>query len=145
VCFSVDQQRPARRMNDMGPRRMDGFGRSQGQPSAPQPRPQQRVQQRSVPQPRPSRALTQQQPLPARREALPQRSVPQPQRRQSSVSTRQQPQQSRQQPAPVRAQRPVRQKTSRTGWRIALQFIVGLAVIAGVAFAIVWLYVRYYQ
>jgi hypothetical protein len=31
------------------------------------------------------------------------------------------------------------------GWRVAVQFIVGLLVIVGVAAAIVALYVRYYQ
>lgn len=30
-------------------------------------------------------------------------------------------------------------------WKVVLQFVVGLAVIAGVAAAIVMLYIRYYQ
>jgi hypothetical protein len=41
-------------------------------------------------------------------------------------------------PAPKRAKR-------GGGWKIVVQFIVGLAVIAGVAAAIVWLYIKYYQ
>jgi hypothetical protein len=38
---------------------------------------------------------------------------------------------------------PMPRKTA--GWKVALQFVVGLLVIVGVAAAIVALYVRYYQ
>ena len=49
-------------------------------------------------------------------------------------------------PVPAKPVRKQRQKRSEGGaWRVVLQFIVGLAVIAGVAFAIVALYIRYYQ
>jgi hypothetical protein len=39
---------------------------------------------------------------------------------------------------------PVRTKKGG-GWKVVLQFVIGLAVIAGVAAAIVWLYIKYYQ
>jgi hypothetical protein len=44
--------------------------------------------------------------------------------------------------------KPKRQKRQRRGgggWRVVLQFVIGLLVIAGVAAAIVALYIRYYQ
>ncbi|HSX00714.1 MAG TPA: hypothetical protein VLF67_00595 [Candidatus Saccharimonas sp.] len=50
------------------------------------------------------------------------------------------------QPAPeprVAAPEPARGR--RRGWWIVLQFVIGLAIIAGVAAAIVVLYIRYYQ
>ena len=37
------------------------------------------------------------------------------------------------------------QSRKGSGWKIVLQFVLGLAVIVVVAAAIVWLYVRYYQ
>lgn len=54
------------------------------------------------------------------------------------------PQQPSAQPAPMPGQAAPRPKSSRAFW-VALQFIIGLLVIAGVAAAIVMLYVRYYQ
>lgn len=45
---------------------------------------------------------------------------------------------------PVRKQKAAKKKGGGA-WRVVLQFVVGLAVIAVVAFAIVWLYIRYYQ
>jgi hypothetical protein len=52
---------------------------------------------------------------------------------------------------PQRQQRPVVAKSAPKtakrrggGWWVALQFIIGILVIAGVAAAIVFLYVRYY-
>jgi len=66
-----------------------------------------------------------------------------------------------QQPQPARQQRPVdarpaayQQAQAQTqaapakkggGWKVALQFVIGLLVIAGVAAAIVYLYIKYYQ
>jgi hypothetical protein len=48
-------------------------------------------------------------------------------------------------PAP-KAKRRGRQPGSGGGaWKIVLQFVIGLAVIAGVAAAIVALYIKYYQ
>jgi hypothetical protein len=43
------------------------------------------------------------------------------------------------------ADRPQPVRAKRGGWKIVLQFVVGLAVIASVAAAIVWLYIKYYQ
>jgi hypothetical protein len=54
-------------------------------------------------------------------------------------------------PEPRRGQKqpkPRKQRKQRTGggaWRVVLQFVIGLLVIAGVAAAIVALYIRYYQ
>lgn len=53
-------------------------------------------------------------------------------------------QQSQMQPAAAPRQAAPRPKGNRALW-VALQFIIGLLVIAGVAAAIVMLYVRYYQ
>ena len=36
------------------------------------------------------------------------------------------------------------ESTGGGGWKIAVQFILGLMVIAGVAATIVWLYLKYY-
>lgn len=126
-------------MNDMGPRRMDGFARQQqAQPNPSQPRPtaQQRVQQQPQPRPRPTP-----QPLPISRDA----------NRQQQASSRpvQQhrnpPTANQQRVVPERPMPVVKKRAPRRGWWVVLQFVIGLAVIAGVAFAIVWLYVRYYQ
>jgi len=54
------------------------------------------------------------------------------------------PQRSESEPASVK-QRKVRRGSGSSAWKVALQFVVGLVVIAVVAGAIVWLYVRYYQ
>jgi hypothetical protein len=45
--------------------------------------------------------------------------------------------------APARA--PKRRRKSGGTWKVVLQFVIGLGVIAGVATAIVVLYLRYYQ
>lgn len=44
---------------------------------------------------------------------------------------------------PQAAERP-QQPAKSGGWKVALQFVIGLAVIAAVAGAIVWLYLKYY-
>jgi hypothetical protein len=46
-------------------------------------------------------------------------------------------------PAPEAKSAPA--KRGGGGWKIGLQFAVGLLVIVGVAAAIVWLYIKYYQ
>jgi len=114
-------------MNDMGPRRMDGFARPAAGRAQAAPRPQ----PRAVPaQPRPQVAVRPQRPA----EPAPQRPiayVPQPAVRPAKPEGRS-----------ARAAKPERRSG---GWRVALQFFVGLVVIVGVAAAIVALYVRYYQ
>jgi len=54
------------------------------------------------------------------------------------------PQRSESEPASAK-QRKVRRGSGSSAWKVVLQFVVGLMVIALVAGAIVWLYVRYYQ
>jgi hypothetical protein len=46
--------------------------------------------------------------------------------------------------APAPAAKPKRARMSG-GWRTVLQFVIGLLVIAGVAAAVIALYLRYYQ
>jgi hypothetical protein len=140
----VDQQRPARRMNDMGPRRMDGFPRPQPLPNPAQPRPVRPRTKENVRQENVRQQPVRPQPAPLRRE--PQRQ-PQQQPVSRPVGQRraQQPQDSRQRPVAAQSSAPTKVRKPNRSWRIALQFVIGLAVIAGVAFAIVWLYVRYYQ
>jgi hypothetical protein len=128
--------RPTRRMDDMGPRRgMDGFARPQRPAGAPQPgaRPQ--------PQPRP---VAPQRPVPTR-PAQPQRPVA-PQSYQDPYERQRAPEP---RPEARPAAKPPKQRKQRGegggGWRVVLQFLVGLLVIAGVAAAIVALYIRYYQ
>jgi hypothetical protein len=49
-------------------------------------------------------------------------------------------------PEPQRRPRPAKKRGGgSSGWKVFLQFVVGLLVIAGVAAAIVALYIRYYQ
>ena len=48
------------------------------------------------------------------------------------------------QPAQAPAEKRAKQRKSG-GWRVAMQFVIGLLVIIGVAAAIVALYVKYYQ
>lgn len=100
---------------DMGPRRVDGFVRPQ-QPSGSRP-------------PTPTAASVQQ---PAPRPVAPQQPAVRP-AQPSSPQT---------QPVPA-AEAPSGRKG--TGWQTVLQFVAGLLVIAGVAAAVVWLYIRYYQ
>jgi len=139
----VDQPRPTRRMTDMGPRRMDGFARpgaAGGRPVAPGSRPAGQVQRAQGPAPVASRPMA---PRPA---MAPQPRQPQPMRPQQAM--RPQPQMMQhEQPQYEEGQAPVRQKRSkakRSGWKVVLQFVIGLAVIAAVAAAIVWLYIKYY-
>ena len=54
--------------------------------------------------------------------------------------------QEQEQPQPQRQAKPAKQKRRGGGaWRVVLQFVIGIAVIAAVAAAIVFLYIRYYQ
>jgi hypothetical protein len=53
-------------------------------------------------------------------------------------------------PEPRRGQKQLKQRKQRKqssggAWRVVLQFVIGLVVIAGVAAAIVALYIRYYH
>jgi hypothetical protein len=97
---------------------MDGFARPAG-PAPVRPQPVPMPAQRPVgPAPRPMA------PAPAR--PTPPAAVPSAPRREKL--------------APV-AQPSVRKSG---GWKVALQFVVGLLVIAAVAATIVWLYVKYY-
>lgn len=49
-------------------------------------------------------------------------------------------------PPAVQQPRPAKKRSSGGGvWRAVVQFVIGLLVIAGVAAAIVALYIRYYQ
>lgn len=114
-------------MTDMGPRRMDGFARPVGTPGS-----------RSQPQPSARPVGVPQRPQPL---AAPQsRPMPRP------VPPRHQPSQAQPQPQPqAAAQQPKPERSGGGAWRVVLQFVVGLAVIAGVAAAIVALYIRYYQ
>jgi hypothetical protein len=84
----------------------------------------------------------------ARPAAAPSRPQPMAGAQQRPVAQRPAPQ-----PAPMRQapqaqpQDAVRSSKRRGGgaWRVVLQFVIGLLVIAGVAAAIVALYIRYYQ
>jgi hypothetical protein len=152
---TVDQQRPARRMNDMGPRRgMDGFGPSSGQRPAGQP--QRPAGQRPAPQPDPRQRPVQPAPMPVRRPVAPtgQRPAHAAQGRVPAQRGYQQPrpdqqydeQEQYEQPQPKRMGRKQKAPGGGSGtWRVVLQFLIGLAVIAGVAAAIVALYIKYYQ
>ncbi|HEX3082424.1 MAG TPA: hypothetical protein VHQ86_04165, partial [Candidatus Saccharimonadia bacterium] len=116
---------------------MDGFARPQGaagarpgmpRPAAGQPvRPIGPAQPRPVPQPMARPAMPVQRPQQYARPAAPEAPAP-----------RMQPMQEAPMPKAKRRKR-------GGGWMVALQFVVGLLVIAGVAAAIVWLYIKYYQ
>lgn len=116
----------------MGPaRRMDGFGRA----ASPQARSAQPQSGQPQVRPRPVGAMPQ--PRPAQRPAVPQgygRPAPQlsaqPQAAGAGGPTK-----------PVKAPR----EKGGGGWKVLLQFVIGLVVIVAVACAIVWLYIRYYQ
>jgi hypothetical protein len=106
---------------------MDGFARPASRPPG-TPQPAQRPQQRPVapvPQPRPV--------APQYRPAPPRGHAQDPYQQQAAPAAPQQRQ----------ASRPRKRKGSV--WGVVLQFIIGLLVIAGVAAAIVALYIRYYQ
>ena len=120
-------QKPPRKMMDMGPRRSMDMGRRPARPSNPpvaDPAP--------VPSPRPVR--------PAPRPI----AEPAPQSRQHAP----QPRPAAHQPRPASSEpqetAPATVKSSG-GWRTFVQVLIGLVVIAAVASAIVVLYVRYYQ
>ena len=126
-------------MNDMGPRRgMDGFARPTRPAGAPQPQPRQaapapaQARMRPVLPQRPMQPA--QRPMPAQRPAG---AYPAQQRDMSQQQAQSSASQLRQARAPKRG--------GSSGWKVFLQFVVGLLVIAGVAAAIVALYIRYYQ
>jgi hypothetical protein len=120
----------------MGPRRMDGFARPTMGGPQPGSRPAEMPAQRPAPQPlvaapQPAVRLA---PRPMARPVAPQgydRAAYGPQAAPGQPGVTQTPQ------APA--------KPRKGGWRVVLQFIVGLLVIIGVAAAIVALYIRYYQ
>ena len=120
----------------MGPRRMDGFARPVGAAGA-QPQPRPRPVAAAPMQPRMA-------PQPAQRPAQPlQRPVQPAQRSMQRPAAPQgyyEPQQ-----AVQRSEAPQPAAAKGGGWRVLLQFVVGILVIAGVAAAIVALYIRYYQ
>jgi hypothetical protein len=127
-------------MNDMGPRRMDGFGRSAGSVALAGPggavQPAGRRSPAIGPQPAGRSAGAVQRP--AGRRPVGSRPAAaaayQPPTRQQLEAT--QPQKA--------AARPVAPKRAG-GWKIALQFVIGLLIIVVVAGTIVFLYRRYYQ
>ena len=111
----------------MGPRRMDGFARPGVAGARPAPT-------GVRPQPAPVRP----QPMPMQRPMAPAAPM-----RQAPAAQVMRPA-GREQPQP-QAQPKVKPARARRGaWMVVLQFVVGLLVIAGVAAAIVWLYIKYY-
>lgn len=161
----MDQQRPTRRMNDMGPRRgMDGFPRpsneqeghrggmaSPSRASRSQPQPQRPMQ--------PSRPMRAQQPVreqqPMRQPYPAQRPIREQSRRAAQADDRyfdddrrgrdEGDYDDRRAPRRGRSRKEAPERRSGGTWRTVLQFVIGLLIIAGVAFAIVALYIRYYQ
>ena len=137
----------------MGPRRgMDGFARPAGAP-VPPPTPGQRPAQRQTPRPAqyPPQRQVQQRPAP---QPLPQRrpAPTQPVRGQRPTGRPLGPQdyaraaQEQEQLVPPKGKRARKPKRQGSGaWKVVLQFVIGLLVIAGVAAAIVALYIKYYQ
>jgi|GEM_PF-1791242 len=123
----------------MGPRRMDGFGRSAAGPPG---------GSRSQPVPRPS-AIGQRPAIGVQRQAAP---VARPAGsrpagpRQAAVAAAYQAPTRAQLAAtqPQRAGRVAPPKRRRGGWKVVLQFVVGLIVIAVVAVTIVALYLKFY-
>lgn len=145
-------------MTDMGPRRMDGFGgvrpvqRPAGPATAGQRAPQPAAQ-RPAPQPMPaSQRSVQSQPRPVQPRPQPRPAAPagyaqqpgyrQPQSAYSQSQSRQVQSRQQVQSAPASEAKPV--KTGGT-WKVIVQFVAGLLVIAGVAAAIVYLYTKYYS
>jgi hypothetical protein len=121
---------------------MDGFARPAGRPAgAPPPPPPHRPQMRPpepVPQRRPAPQPTRlQQP-----QAAPRGYGRDPYARDPYPEQAPEPRREQRQPKP-RKQR--KQRSGGGAWRVVLQFVVGLLVIAGVAAAIVALYIRYYE
>ncbi len=128
----------------MGPRRMDGAPRPQaagGRPVQGAP-----VRPQMSPRPQGQRPMPVQQQRPMAAPARPMRPAPQQQYQPASQQQRPMRQQALQpEYAPREQQAPARTKKRGGGWKVVLQFVVGLAVIAAVAAAIVWLYIKYYQ
>ena len=154
----MEQQRPTRRMSDMGPRRpMDGIPRPAAGGPAPSPAtraPGMQSGYRSQPQPRPEHQPQPrqrdypQQPQPVRRPMAPgrdQQLVTERQMRERDRYEGYEDDDRRDRRGSRRSDRAERPARSGGGWRTILQFVVGLLIIAGVAFAIVALYIRYYQ
>lgn len=141
----MDQDpKPVRRMSDIGPRKTLDLRNSNtnapvnNQVQAPQqPRPAQKPAP-VAPAPRPAQRPVRPVAPVAAASVARQQQPAQGQRPQQSASNQRQ-----QQPAQTQQQKPAKKKGN--GWKIALQFIIGLLVIVGVAAAIVALYVKYYQ
>lgn len=142
ILVVMDQPRPTRRM-DMGPRKMDGFARQRPvSPARPQVRPAaaQPVASRPAPQPQP-RVASQARPTAViRRPAVaptvpvrPARPTPRPQVQREDQYENEQ----------SYGQEPYGNEPKM--WKVVVQFVIGLAVIAAVATAVVWLWLTYYQ
>ena len=134
----MDEPKPTRRMTDMGPRRMDGFGRTTRPSVSPKPQaqPQQRPTRPQAPaQPvRPtSRSL---EPRPGRPVVAQPSQAPRPQNQSGHETV-----QHDMSPAQSSGKVSVAQGAK---WKVILQFVVGLAIIVIVAWAIVYLYSKYY-
>jgi hypothetical protein len=122
----------------MGPRRMDSFGRAAGGvPPAGRPRPATPVQPRMAPQPQPRMVP---QPRPVQ-----QRPMARPATAQGYDRGYEQQPVGRGQAMPRTKERAPRAERKSKGWQVVLQFVIGLFVIAGVAAAIVALYIKYYK
>lgn len=140
MTVNPPEQKPVRRMSDLGPRRSMDMGRRAPQRpvAAPDPAPAPQAPVQPQPQPRP---VVRPQAAPARRPAPQPQPQPQPAARPRPAAPRHQA--LADEPVPA-ASAPTASK-ARGGWWTALQFIIGLLVIVGVAAAIIALYMRYYQ
>ncbi len=145
--FSVDPKSKPRPMSDLGPRRSMDMRRHTAAPVAARTEAPERPAHKPAARPahRPlGQAVARPEPRPAARPI--ERPEPRPEPRQSAPTSR--PVARVEAPAPLEIDTrelsaPAAPRTS--AWKIVLQFIVGLLVIAGVATAIVALYVKYYQ